>query len=76
MNISPVEEFLHVPSYLLLESKGFAYDIFGGVVKMSSSTLLENIFHLHQRTKNLLKYVHTNPKYGHLVTIPYSDTRE
>ena len=71
-----VEEVSHVSSYPLLEYMGFYTDIYDEASKMRSATLLGEIFHLHQRTKNPLKYVHTNSKYGHLVAIPDSDTQE
>ena len=50
--------------------------IFYGVAKMVSATLLGDIFRLRQCTKNMLKYIHKNSRYGYLVTIPASDTRE
>ena len=63
-------------SYPLLESMGFGTDISDGVAKMRSATLLGEIVCLHQHTKNPLRYVHTNSKYGHLVAIPDSDNQE
>ena len=71
-----VDEFLHVSSYPILESMGFDTGISDGVTKMRAATLLGDIFRLHQRTKNSLKYVHTYSKYGNLVAIPASDTQE
>ena len=55
---------------------GFDTDISDGVSKMRAATLLGGIFCLHQCTKNPMKYVHTNSKYGHIVSIPDSDTQE
>ena len=43
---------------------------------MRAATLLGDIVRLHQHTKNPLRYVHTNSKYGHLIAILASDTRE
>ena len=54
---------------------GFDNDISDGVAKIRAATLLGEIVRLHQRTKNLLKHVHTNSKYGHLVAIPDYDTQ-
>ena len=51
-------------------------DIYDGFEKMRAAALLGEIFHLHQRTKNPLKYVHKNSRYGNLVVIPDSDTQE
>ena len=76
MAVTALEEVLHVSSYPMLESMGFNTDISDGVSKMRVSTLLGEIFHLHQRTKNTLKYVHTNSNYWHLVTISSSDNQE
>ena len=55
---------------------GFDTDISDGVAKMRAATLLGDIYHLRQCTKNTLKCVHTNSKYGDLFTIPASDTHE
>ena len=55
---------------------GFDADISDGVAKMRSATLLGDIVHLHQFTKNMLECVHTTSKYGNLVAIPASDTQE
>ena len=55
---------------------GFDTDISDEVAKIRSTTLLGEIFHLHQRTKNTLKYVHKNLKNINLVAITYSDTQE
>ena len=55
---------------------GFDTGISSGVAKMWAATVLKEIVCLHQRTKNMLKYVHTNSNYGHLVAIPASDTQE
>ena len=52
------------------------FDIYDGVAKTRSATLLGYIVRLYQHTKNPLKYVHTNSKYGHIVAIPSSDTQE
>ena len=52
---------------------GFDADISDEVAKIRSTTLLREIIHLHQRTKNMLKYVHTNFKNGNIVAIPYYD---
>ena len=41
---------------------------------MRAATLLVEIFRLHQRTKNPLKYARTNSNYGNLVAIPTSGT--
>ena len=54
---------------------GFDTDISDEVAKIRSTTLLGEIVHLHQRTTNTPKYVHTNLKNGNLVEIPYSDTQ-
>ena len=75
MDIPAVEEVLNVSSYPLLEYVGFDTDIYDGVAKMRAAAPLGDIFHLHQCTKNPLKYVHTNSKYGNLVAIPDSDTQ-
>ena len=53
---------------------GFDTDIYDGVAKMMSATLLEDIVRIHQLTKNPLNYVHTNSKYGYIVVILDSDT--
>ena len=50
----------------------FDTGIYDGVKKMRASTLLGEIVRLHQRTKDPLKYVHTNSEYGNLVSIPAS----
>ena len=71
-----VEEVVRVSSYLLLDSMGFDTDIYDEVAKMMAATLLGDIFRHYQCTKNPLKYVHTNSKYGHLVEIPDSETQE
>ena len=42
---------------------------------MRSANILGDIVCLHQRTKILLKYVHTNSKYGYLFEILASDTQ-
>ena len=76
MAISAVEEFLHVSSYPMIESVGFDTDISDGVAKMRAAALLGDIVRLHQRTKNPLKYVHTNSKYGNLVAVPDCDTQK
>ena len=55
---------------------GFDTDISDGVTKMSADTILGEIVCLHQRTKNPLRYVHTNSKYDHLISISDSDTQE
>ena len=55
---------------------GFDNYIYDGVVKMRAATLLGDIVHLHQRTKDPMKYVHTNSNYRHLVAITDSDTQE
>ena len=60
--------------YPLLESMGFDTDIYDGVAKMMSATLLEDIVRIHQLTKNPLNYVHTNSKYGCIVVILDSDS--
>ena len=75
MAISDLEKVPHVSSYPMLESMGFDTDISDGVEKMRAATILGEIICLHQRTKNPLKYVHKNSMYGHVVTIPYSDTQ-
>ena len=75
MDIPSVEEVSHVSRYPLLEYMGFDTDDSGGVAKMRASTLLVEIDCLHKRTKNRLKYVHANSKYGHLFAIPYSYTQ-
>ena len=76
MAIPAVEEVLNVSSYHFLESMGFDTDISNGVAKMRAATLLREIIRLHQRNKNLLKYVHTNSKHGYLVSIKASYTEE
>ena len=55
---------------------GFDTDISGGVAKMRAAAFLGEVVRIHQCTKKLLKCVHTNSKYGHLVAIPDSDTQE
>ena len=62
--------------YPLLESMGFDSYISDGVAKIRSAALLGEIARLRQRTRNTLKYVHTNSKFGHFVAIPDSDTQE
>ena len=74
--IPSMKEVLHVSIYPLLESMGFDTDIYDGVEKIISATLLEDIVRLHQLTKNPLKCVHKNSKYGYLVVILDSDTWE
>ena len=63
-------------SYLIIESMGFDIDISDGFAKMRAANILGEIVRLHQHTKNPLKYVDTNSKYGHIVAIPASDTNE
>ena len=55
---------------------GFCTAIPDGFAKMRAATLLGDIFHLHQCTKNPLNYVHKKSKYGNIFAIPASDTRE
>ena len=55
---------------------GFDTAISNGVKKIRAATLLGDIVRLRQCTKNLLKYVHINSNYGHLVAIPASDTQK
>ena len=74
--IPSVEEFYHVSSYPLLESMCFDTDISDGFAKVRAATLFGEIVRLHQRTKNPLKYVLTNSKYGNIVVIPATDTQE
>ena len=76
MDIPSLGGFPHVSSYPLIESMGFDTDIYDGVARMRAATHLGDIFRLHQRTKNLLEYVHTNSKYGHLIEIPASYNQE
>ena len=71
-----VEEFVCVSIYPLLEYIVFDTYISDGDVKKRAATILGDIFHLHQCTKNTLKYVHTNSKYGHIVLIPDSHAQE
>ena len=52
--------FVHVSSYELLEFVGFDTDISYGSAKIRAATHLGDNVRLHQRTKNTLKYVHTN----------------
>ena len=47
----------------------FNTDIYDGVAKMMSATLLEEIVRLHQLTGNPLKFVSTNSKYGYIIVI-------
>ena len=47
----------------------FNTDISDGVAKVRAVTIWGEIVRLHQRTKNKLKYVHTNLKYGNLFSI-------
>ena len=61
--------------YPLLEYMGFDNDISDGVEKMRAAIPLVEIVRLHQHTKNPLKYVHTNSNYGHLSSMPSSDTQ-
>ena len=68
-----MEEVSHLSIYPVLESMGFDTDISVGVGKMRAYTLLGEIIRLHQSTKNPLKYVHKNSKYGNLVAITDSD---
>ena len=53
---------------------GFGTNISDGVAKINAANILGYIVRLHQRTKNPLKYVHTNSNYGHPVSIPAYDT--
>ena len=53
-------EVLHVSIYPMLEYMGVDTDISDGVSKMRASTFLGDIVRLHQHTKNMLRYVHTN----------------
>ena len=76
MAIPSVGKVLHVSSYPLIESMSFDTAVSGGVAKLRVATILGDIFRLIQLTKHLLKYVHTNSNYGHLVEIPASDTKE
>ena len=76
MDIPDVEEVSHVSIYHMPESMGFDTYISVGVSKMRAATLLGEVDRLNQCTKNPLKYVHKNSKYGHLVAIPYSGTQE
>ena len=76
MYIPYLQEVSHVSSYPLLESMSFDTDISDKFSKMRAATLLKYIFRLHQRTKNMPKYVHTDSDYCHLVAIPASDTHE
>ena len=76
VSIPAVEEVSHVSIYPHLESMGFDTDIFDGVVKIRAAIILREIVCLHQYTKNILKYVHTNSKYGHLFAIPPSETQD
>ena len=55
---------------------GFDAYISDGVAKMRAATLLGEIVRLHQRTKNLLNYFHTDSKYVHLVAIPDPGTQD
>ena len=71
-----MEEVLHVYRYPLIESMGFDTDIYDGFEKMRAATILGEIVRLHQCTKNTLKYVHNNSKYGHLVSITASNNQE
>ena len=54
----------------------FDTDISDGVAKMRAATLLGDIGRLYQRTKTPLKYVQTNSKFGNVVSILASDTKE
>ena len=76
MDVPSVEEVSRMTIYPLIEYMGFGTDVSDGVAKMRAATILGDIFHLHQHTKNLLKDVHTNSKYGHIFSIPASDTQE
>ena len=76
MAIPYVEEVEHVSSYPLLEYMGFDADISGGEKKTRAATLLGYNVHFHKCTKNPLKYVHTDSKYGNLFKIPVSSTQE
>ena len=62
-------------SYPLIEYMVFDTDIYDGVTKMRAATLLGEIVRLHQHTKDPLKYVHKNSKYGNLFAIPASYTQ-
>ena len=76
LDIPAVEEIYRVSGYPLLEYMVFDTDISVEVTKMRADDLLEEILCLHQRTKNMPKYVHTDSDYCHLVAIPASDTHE
>ena len=60
MDITAVEEFLHVSSYPLLEYMDSGIDISDWVAKIKAAAILGEILRLHQSTKNPLNYVHTN----------------
>ena len=55
---------------------GFYTDISDGVSKMKAAALSGEVVRLHQRTKNMPKYVHMDSDYCHLVAILASDTHE
>ena len=76
MDIPAVEKVSYVSIYPMLQFMDFDTDISDEVAKIRSTTLLGEILHLHQRTENTLKYVHTNLKNGNLVAIPCYETRE
>ena len=76
LDIPAVEEVVHVSSYPMMESMGFDTGIYDGFETMSTVTLLGEIVRLHKCTKHLLKYVHKNSKYGHIVAIPASANQE
>ena len=76
MAIPDAEDFLHISSYPLLKYMGFGTGISDGVAKVMTATILVEIVLLHHHTKNPLKYVYTNSKYGHLVAMPASGNLE
>ena len=58
--ITAMEEVVHVSSYPVLEYMCFDTGLTDGFTKMRAATLLGDIVHLHQCTKNLLNFVHKN----------------
>ena len=55
---------------------GFNSSLYYGLKKMRAATLLGDILHLRRCTKNPLKCVHINSKYGNIVVISDSATQE
>ena len=76
MDISYVKKIAHVSCYIIMEYMGFDTGLYKGVAKIRVATLLGDIICLHQCTKTVMNYFHTNSKYGNFVSITVSETHE